>query len=169
MLRICLLVAFVSSIPSSLYSQDGYYFFDDFQDGDIQDDDPALWNRGGWDRGTLRLEPMNVFIDDCGGDGCSLGLRADGQWARYTDVSFRLRGRMLEGPGSIGIWGRSLDARVYFGFVNTRGEFGVGDTLAGIHSRERLPIDFDITEEDFVLKLDIIGDEISASAWRVDP
>ena len=153
---------------ASLNAQDGYYFHDDFEDNNIQDGDPAIWKKGGWSGGgTVRVEDGDVYIDDCGSGECGLGLWAgSGSWARYTDVSYRLQGRILEGSGSIAFWGRSLDARVYYGYVNTSGEQGIGDTLSGGRTRVRLPFDVDMAVDDVVMKIDFIGDEISMSTWR---
>jgi hypothetical protein len=150
---------------ASVEAQDGYYFRDDFEDGNIGDGKPAIWRQAGG--GSLRVQNGDLYIDNCvAGGNCGLGLWAKGDWARYTDVSYRLQGRVLEGIASIAFWGRSLDPRVYYGFVNTLGEQGIGDTLNGVNNRVVLPFDVDVAVDDVVMKLDLIGDEISMSAWR---
>ena len=154
---------------ATVTAQDGYYFHDDFEDEIINDFAPGNWHRGNWaGNGQLIVEDENVLITNCGVGGCALGMKDEhNQWAYYTDVSYRVQGRITEGSGSIAIWGRSLDPRVYYGFVNTRGEHGIGDTVHGfVNTRERLPFDVEMAVDDVVMKLDIIGDEVSFSAWR---
>ncbi len=160
-----MLFLLVGSCPLS--AQDDSYFHDDFEDGNIYDGKPAAWGQGGWaGGGRLRAEAGDVYIEDCKVGGCSVGLRDTGGWARYRDASYRLQGRILEGNASIAFWGRSTDARVYLGYVNTRGEQGIGDTLSGLQIRTKLPFEIDMSVDDVVMKLDMIGDEISMSTWR---
>jgi hypothetical protein len=51
--------------------------------------------------------------------------------------------------------------------VNTDGRMGIGHTLDGINRNlEEIPFDVDLRTDDVVMKIDLIGDEISVSAWR---
>lgn len=161
---ICGLISILSFVFVSLVgAQDGNYFHDDPEDNDIQDSDPAIWQIGTWHGGELDVSNGKIQISDCIGE-CSVG-HWSGEWSRYTDVSFRVQGRATEGDANFALWGRSLGSAGYYGFVNTRGEIGIGDTLAGINTRHRMPFDVDMSVDDVVIKLDFIGDEISMSAW----
>jgi hypothetical protein len=117
--------------------------------------------------GTIRVENGDFHIDDCG-ENCSLGVvdPDSRDWARYTDVSYRVQGRITEGKGFISTWGRSLSPSVYYGAVNSDLLMRIGETVSGPpRNADEASVDFDITQSDVVMKLDLIGDEISFAAW----
>ena len=149
------------------------FFFEDFND--LENGEVRLWRQGAWAGAPTFVENGNLIIEDCGFD-CAIGIidPETNTWARYTDVSFRIQGRItaMEGPGRsfISPYGRSLPGSgAYFGAVNSDSEAIVGVINGSTPNRlDEMDVDFDFTATDVVMKFDLIGDEVDFAAWPAD-
>ncbi len=157
MIRLLVMVSFVllpqlTLLHRSAIATDA--FFDDFSNGDAQDNDPVTWIPGGPASGTtFGVVDKNLVlgVDATGGTNTLSTATADG--ISLLDVSIRTQLR-LSGNGRAAVFGRGLAATITSdGGANF---FGGGDIATGL----------DPVNEDVVLQLDVIGRTASMWVWR---
>ena len=125
-----LLLAIVLSPPTTNAQAPGYFFHDDFEDGDPYDLDPALWARGVWHGAVDYVEDGDYHIDGTLEGISVLSLRAeDGRWMYYDDVSIRAQARLTdvgEHNAYLSLLGRTpVGGGAFLGYVNRYGDVGV--------------------------------------------
>jgi hypothetical protein len=153
-------------------------FFDDFSDGDAQDGMPVTWT-----------EAIGGDYDATSGDYVLTATPGGGVMLStvditLTDFSIRTQVRTSSEFGSVFVLARVKEPLVfpstggYFGgldynpnFGGTRLILGRSDGLSDFEFFGGFPVlQFDMTKEDAVLQLDVIGNELKLWVWKAgDP
>ena len=146
------------------------FFAEDFThgDGDPFDQHPVEWRQTVGDALLDWDDSEGFSVSDCYSAECTIVPFRNGSPIQYTDVSIRARASLIEGVFSLVPWARwteNLD-RAYYGFVRREsGLVGVG-TQGFI--RDSINLIDGVVEDDVVIKVDVIGNELSVAAWPAD-
>lgn len=142
----------------------GQVFCDDFSDGDISDGVPVSWVRA-FNSGQLAVVDESLLLTDNGNSAFATITETDN--VTFTGTSIRTQVRIQQGDW-IGVASRSNEAlnRSYSGFVSADTAFiGVGGDLTIL---AETPVDFDVTQSDVTLQLDVFNDTVELWAWPSD-
>ena len=148
---------------------EGEFFRDDFEDGDHRDSSPANWMRGGFQANDDVVEDGTLIIRGLFGDASVAPVEPNGlpYWS-YEDATVTTQLRILDGgeEAFAGVYGRSRDARVYFGGIWGDGRLALGETFFdGTTTVDRVQTTLDAVNNDVLLKMDFDGTLMSLTAW----
>lgn len=152
----------------------GIFFVEDFEDGNLNDNDPVSWRRGVWISGQESVEDGSLVIKNTTG-GAYLGPKhPDGNWMGYEDVSIRAQLRITEPRPLtwVALNGRTPDYRSYGVWYETNGMVHLRETQSdgSVVTNQSVQTDLDATTTDIWLRLDTQGDQIRGWAWKAgDP
>jgi hypothetical protein len=163
-LRATLLIFTVLFTGTSAHSFAGLLpFIDNFEDGSATDGSPGTWLPGG------SAEAVREVV---GGDYILSHTALASSFVEGSttgDVSIRTQLRILETDSFVfaAVFARSPSFASYFGGIRETGEIAIGESFAGggITTRERVFTELNPFTTDVLLQFDVIGDQISLTAW----
>lgn len=186
-LALSLLVGVPLSLQATLASittPKGTLYFEDFDDGQIADASPVVWNASPGQPGSLDSTSGDLVIGPTNATSPELGVAVGVNDKDTRDTSARTQTRVTETGGFAFLSVRGTYGQIsgYFLGVGHAPEFGGSFVVSGIADGAaprpfqplvrqpgglpvvRLP--YDVRREDTILQIDAIGDTIEARAWR---
>lgn len=149
----------------------GQVFCDDFTDGDARDGEPVSWQPLGNTKASI--EENNLIVTG----NIPFDNLAIVQGVNLADVSIRARVRLGE-ESAMGVAVRDGGVRRnggcnYAGWIDAESAVDVGNAGLNIGCSleeigEAVPLDFDVSEQDTMLQLDVFGDSIRLWVWPAE-
>jgi len=163
----CLLAVTMSMMVLSANARAGQFFYDDFSDGDPTDGSPVNWVPAwGVDATGYTLTPDGLKVAGAG------AADRDGTPYIYRDVSFRVQIKRTSNH-SDGEWVSGLACRWndggpggYWIEVRPPNRFWLGHRDRYVLCTASLP--FNVDEQEFIIRVDMIGDQITCWCWPAD-
>lgn len=147
----------------------GELFYDDFNDGDVQDGHPVSWSPGGFSGGIRDASSGDLVITNTF-NSTTYVVSADNM---YDDVSIQSQLR-ITGPeppdvSTAGVFARSLDDDAILASVSSTGVMALATYIDGTYvTRSQLQTAFRPMEGDVHLQLDVAGSRTTLTAWPTD-
>jgi RNA polymerase sigma factor (sigma-70 family) len=138
-------------------------FRDDFADGNLTDGDPVRWTQA-FGAGILSTSEEGLVLSTGNQPGTAFATPAD-RTITPGDVSIRTQVRLVDGA-AIGVavrWNEQIN-RSYLGFLTAdqRALLMMGGSLDLLSD---VPVNFDVSQEDAMIQLDVVGDQLKLWAW----
>ncbi len=159
--RSYLVIVLSFALTSNAVGQIDLPFIDNFNDGDATDGMPGTWIPGDEPGGIRDASSGDLVVTHS--DQSATALEESSQ---LLDVSLRTQLTFSEVSGntdSVALWARST-GRVYFGGITTDGVLGIGLNDGAFF--DTIPSSLDPVGGDVLLQFDVIGNEISLTAWQ---
>lgn len=166
MIRYVALVCVLLTTPA--LSQSNHVFYEDFEDGNASDGTPLEWIPGTFSAGERRVNDGS-FVVTSSEISSTVPRELLGTSVDDLSIFASMRFSVASGGSFAGIYGRSNQFDAYAALLDESGSlFLVRNSALGVEVLDSVALSLSPLQHDVSIRLDMIGDTISAKAWPSD-